>query len=58
MKPNKAIGIVIGNSGWKNTAVKNRLAVLENLFAISNGEPSHNLLNTIINHITYILACS
>jgi len=43
IKPNIAIGIEIGKRGWKKQAVKNKFAVLEYLFAISNGGPSHKL---------------
>lgn len=43
MKPAKAIGIEIGNNGWKKIAVKNKFAVFENLFAISSVGPSHKL---------------
>jgi hypothetical protein len=43
MKPKKAMGMEIGSKGWKKIAVKNKLAVFENLLAISKGGPSHNL---------------
>jgi hypothetical protein len=43
MKPAKAIGNEIGSNGWKNTAVKKRLALFAYLFAISNLGPSNNL---------------
>lgn len=47
MNPTKAIGIEIGKIGWKNTAVKKRLAVFANLFAISRGGPSHSLIKDL-----------
>jgi hypothetical protein len=39
----KAIGIEIGNKGWKNTAVKRRFASLAKMLAMSKGGPSKSL---------------
>jgi hypothetical protein len=42
-KPQKAIGIESGNSGWKKIADKIILAIFENSSAMSNFGPSKSL---------------